>query len=120
MAEEPKKLSLTQPQRRAKTTSPGSYAQKSAISLPLSWVTNQPPRIPPRSWRARRPPTSGEALEEKIVAALQTVYDPEIPVNIHDLGLIYRLAIDPTNAVTVSNDAHRPRLPGRRATSSRK
>lgn len=31
------------------------------------------------------------AVEEKIVAALKTVYDPEIPVNIYDLGLIYKI-----------------------------
>ncbi len=31
------------------------------------------------------------AIEEKIVAALKTVYDPEIPVNIYDLGLIYKI-----------------------------
>lgn len=31
------------------------------------------------------------AIEEKIVAALKTVYDPEIPVNIYDLGLIYKV-----------------------------
>lgn len=31
------------------------------------------------------------AIEEKIVEALKTVYDPEIPVNIYDLGLIYKV-----------------------------
>ena len=31
------------------------------------------------------------AIEEKIVAVLKTVFDPEIPVNIYDLGLIYRI-----------------------------
>lgn len=35
-----------------------------------------------------------EDLEQKIIGALKTVYDPEIPVNIYDLGLIYDLAID--------------------------
>ena len=34
-------------------------------------------------------------LEPKVVAALRTVYDPEIPVNIYDLGLVYGLQIDP-------------------------
>jgi len=34
-----------------------------------------------------------EALKEKIVAALRTVYDPEIPVNLYDLGLIYRIEV---------------------------
>ena len=38
-------------------------------------------------------------LEEKIVAMLKTVYDPEIPVNIYDLGLIYKID------VTENNDA---------------
>ncbi|MGN0186498.1 MAG: iron-sulfur cluster assembly protein [Paludibacteraceae bacterium] len=31
------------------------------------------------------------AIEEKIVTVLKTVFDPEIPVNIYDLGLIYRI-----------------------------
>ena len=35
-----------------------------------------------------------KAIEEKVVAAIQTVYDPEIPVNIYDLGLIYEIAVD--------------------------
>ncbi len=35
----------------------------------------------------------GEALRDTIIAALRTVYDPEIPVNIYDLGLIYDIEI---------------------------
>ena len=34
------------------------------------------------------------ALEEEIVRMLKTVYDPEIPVNIYDLGLIYDVEVD--------------------------
>ena len=30
-------------------------------------------------------------IEEKIVAMLKTVFDPEIPVNVYDLGLIYKI-----------------------------
>lgn len=33
------------------------------------------------------------ALRDRIIAAMRTVFDPEIPVNIHDLGLIYNLQI---------------------------
>lgn len=33
-------------------------------------------------------------LERLVIAALRTVYDPEIPVNIYDLGLIYELDVD--------------------------
>lgn len=36
---------------------------------------------------------SDTALEEKVVAALKTIYDPEIPVNIYDLGLVYDISI---------------------------
>lgn len=34
-----------------------------------------------------------EELEERVVVALKTVYDPEIPLNVYDLGLIYDVAI---------------------------
>lgn len=34
------------------------------------------------------------ALEEKVIEALRTVYDPEIPVDIYSLGLIYKVDID--------------------------
>lgn len=37
-------------------------------------------------------------LEEKIVNMLRTVYDPEIPVNIFDLGMIYRIDVDDNTA----------------------
>ena len=33
-------------------------------------------------------------IEERIVDVLKTVYDPEIPVNIYDLGLIYRVEVN--------------------------
>lgn len=42
---------------------------------------------------AMRLPTPA-GLEEPVVAALRTVFDPEIPVNIYDLGLVYGLAVD--------------------------
>jgi FeS assembly SUF system protein len=35
-----------------------------------------------------------DSLRDQIIAALRTVYDPEIPVNIYDLGLVYRIEID--------------------------
>src|SRR4051794_28626629 len=50
-------------------------------------------------------------LEEKIIAAIQTIYDPEIPLNIYDLGLIYKLVIDPTNAVKVEMTLTAPGCP---------
>jgi FeS assembly SUF system protein len=38
------------------------------------------------------------SLEDAVVAALKSVFDPEIPVNIYDLGLIYGLSIDHESA----------------------
>lgn len=37
---------------------------------------------------------AGETLEERVTAALREIYDPEIPVNIYDLGLIYDITVD--------------------------
>jgi FeS assembly SUF system protein len=46
------------------------------------------------------PVASGdEALQEAIVDALKEIYDPEIPVNIYDLGLIYNVEVVDANAV---------------------
>lgn len=39
-------------------------------------------------------PVDTDAVKERITRALKEVYDPEIPVNIHDLGLIYGLEVD--------------------------
>ena len=39
------------------------------------------------------PAPSAEILQERVVEALKTIFDPEIPVNIYDLGLIYRVEI---------------------------
>ena len=38
-------------------------------------------------------------VEEKIVKMLRTVYDPEIPVNVYDLGLIYSIEVDDEKSV---------------------
>lgn len=38
-------------------------------------------------------PITGDTPEEQVISALRSVYDPEIPVNIYDLGLIYALEI---------------------------
>ena len=50
-------------------------------------------------------------LEEKIVSMLKTVYDPEIPVNIYDLGLIYRIEVKEENAVEVDMTLTAPNCP---------
>jgi len=52
-----------------------------------------------------------EVLKEQVVAALRGVYDPEIPVNIYDLGLIYKLAVDPSGKVDVLMTLTAPNCP---------
>jgi FeS assembly SUF system protein len=51
------------------------------------------------------------AIEKLVVEALQTVYDPEIPVNIYELGLIYGVTVDPTGAVAVKMTLTAPACP---------
>ena len=49
--------------------------------------------------------------EEKIVTMLKTVYDPEIPVNIYDLGLIYKVDIDDERNVRIDMTLTAPNCP---------
>ena len=50
-------------------------------------------------------------LEEKIVKILKTVYDPEIPVNVYDLGLIYGVDIDDEQNVIITMTLTAPGCP---------
>ncbi len=56
------------------------------------------------------PPTDG-TVEERVVAAIRTCYDPELPVNIYELGLIYELKIEPSGAVLVRMTLTSPGCP---------
>jgi FeS assembly SUF system protein len=53
----------------------------------------------------------GASLEEKVIAVLRTVFDPEIPVNIHELGLIYDLKVSPEGAVAIRMTLTSPACP---------
>lgn len=63
--------------------------------------------------RAGEPLSDGEAVagEEAVIAALRTVHDPEIPVNIYDLGLIYDLEIADDGTVKVEMTLTAPACP---------
>jgi len=50
-------------------------------------------------------------LEDQIVKMLRTVYDPEIPVNIYDLGLIYGVDVDNEKNVTITMTLTAPACP---------
>ena len=50
-------------------------------------------------------------LEEKIVAMLKTVYDPEIPVDIYNLGLIYNVEVKESGEVVITMTLTAPNCP---------
>jgi FeS assembly SUF system protein len=50
-------------------------------------------------------------LRERAIEALHTIYDPEIPVNIYELGLIYEVRVSPTNDVDVVMTLTTPNCP---------
>ena len=50
-------------------------------------------------------------IEERIVDVLKTVYDPEIPVNIYDLGLIYKIDVDEEGNVDIDMTFTAPACP---------
>ncbi len=50
-------------------------------------------------------------IEEKIVDVLKTVYDPEIPVNIYDLGMIYKIDVKENNTVDIDMTFTAPNCP---------
>jgi FeS assembly SUF system protein len=52
-----------------------------------------------------------DTLRDKVIEKIQTIFDPEIPVNIYDLGLIYRVDILPINNVQVTMTLTAPGCP---------
>lgn len=50
-------------------------------------------------------------IEEKIVAMLKTVYDPEIPVNVYDLGLIYEIDVSDSGEAALDMTLTAPNCP---------
>src|SRR5690606_37088088 len=69
---------------------------------------NADPNPTPQDDGSEQPKT----LRDKIVAALKQVYDPEIPVNVYDLGLIYKIVSDAqTGKVEVEMPLTTPNCP---------
>lgn len=50
-------------------------------------------------------------VEQNIVNTLKNIYDPEIPVNIYDLGLVYNIDYDPSGEVTIQMTLTAPNCP---------
>ena len=60
--------------------------------------------------KADAEPLEGDTLQDAVIAALRDIFDPEIPVNIYDLGLIYAVEIDDGH-VTVTMTLTTPHCP---------
>ena len=58
-----------------------------------------------------RPSTTDHPLYDQVVDACRTVFDPEIPVNIFDLGLVYTIEISPANEVQIMMTLTAPGCP---------
>ena len=54
---------------------------------------------------------NNEELKEKVIERLQTIFDPEIPVNIYSMGLIYEIDILPVNNIQVVMTLTAPSCP---------
>ena len=52
-------------------------------------------------------------IEERIVDMLKTVYDPEIPVNVYDLGLIYKIDLQENGDVSIDMTLTAPNCPAK-------
>jgi FeS assembly SUF system protein len=56
-------------------------------------------------------PTQTQGIEEKVVEVLRTVFDPEIPINIYELGLVYNVDVTPTADVVIRMTLTSPACP---------
>ena len=79
-------------------------------STSTRWSRRRPRRRPPPAFGPVDAART-EALKEPIVAAISTVFDPEIPVNIYELGLIYKIEADAESRVHVDMTLTSPACP---------
>lgn len=69
------------------------------------------PETPPPALASAIPPEEIARLTDDITAALKTVYDPEIPVDIYELGLIYKVDIEDDRQVSIEMTLTAPGCP---------
>lgn len=82
-----------------------------ATSEPIALKEDLKPNEPQVGSGTSLPPEEIDRLTDDIVAALKTVYDPEIPADIYELGLIYRVDIADDRQVTIDMTLTAPGCP---------
>jgi FeS assembly SUF system protein len=86
-----------------KTVADRADRASASASTPIPADAAESPAMIPADEMAR--------LTDEIVAALKTVYDPEIPADIYELGLIYKVDIDDDHMVTIDMTLTTPNCP---------
>jgi len=84
------------------------------VDRPETAVADEPSQEPARAAPAAGssiPPEELEQLTADIVAALKTVYDPEIPADIYELGLIYKINVDDDRNIAIDMTLTAPGCP---------
>jgi len=77
-------------------------SQRKLVSLDTSKL--------PGHTSAPEPAPTG-SLEDRVIAALKTCYDPELPVNVYELGLIYELEVETSGVVAIRMTLTSPGCP---------
>ena len=104
MTEPAKKLSLNQ-------AAPGEDHAAKILREKIGDILSLGNTAPAKPVAAHVAAADQKELEARIIAALQTVYDPEIPLNIYDLGLIYGVDISPEGHAAVQMTLTTPHCP---------
>ena len=91
-------------------TDAGEVATAHAVEAPKTDLGNNP-AADAAERPSTIPPDEMARLTDGIVAALKTVFDPEIPVDIYELGLVYKVDIDDDRAVTIDMTLTTPNCP---------
>jgi len=69
------------------------------------------PNRPAMDLPAALPPEELDRLTEDLIVAMKTVFDPEIPVDVYELGLIYRVDVDDSRFVSIDMTLTAPGCP---------
>lgn len=74
-------------------------------------MENKTEQAPPGDSEQTPKPGETQGIQEKVIETLRTVFDPEIPVNVYDLGLVYNIDISPAGDVVVRMTLTSPACP---------
>jgi len=97
--------------RQVQSDREGQAAAAATADAPAGAVTSSPRDDAPAPTDSPSRSIQRKLLEGKVIEAIRQVYDPEIPVNLYDLGLIYEIAVADDNSVKVKMTLTAPACP---------